>query len=361
MDIKNLQFKKDTEENLGLDLSESLNDSKWKEILSKQLGEKSIENFLLSEKKKLIIGVVTNYEPDDISIWVNSALKTGAKIAMLVYNAKQSMVDYLKKNGIEIWAVSRANEEKQKEGWVFYYKDMNDFNVCQDRFYHLWLMLVKLNKIDDQTHVILTDTKDVVFQHSPFVFMKKWFEQNPDKSILLSSEGLTYENEDWGKNNAITSFGNDIYKLLLAKKEIANAGVIAGILDKSFVDLLFSVYMLSRSATTMNGHVAGGGGADQAALNILENQVPWQLISGKPRIVAPWVLNAGTTNDPTKRHYVDKLLGLPAIFKSKENMDEFNLNSGICNKLNEYYPIVHQYDRIPEWKEYFKEEFSNEN
>lgn len=302
----------------------------------------------------MIIGAITNYEPEHIEQWIVSIEKSnfpGKRIA-LVYNAKKPVLDKLQEYGFTIWALARATPEKQAEGWVYYYKDLDKFNVCLERFWHTWIFLKKLNLTsDNDVRVYLTDTKDVVFQRDPSNYTMP-----ENVSVMLTSEGLNYENEPWGWNNITEAFGKNVAETM-RNVEISNAGVIVARLNDTFLDFLQSVYFFGRSAKTINGHVPGGGGPDQASVNIIANMKVWKPHIAFIQTTDDWCLNAGTTNDPNK-NFGDKFIGTPGILITPNETDDlFVFITGVKNIAGQLYHVVHQYDRNPEWNEYFKKEY----
>ena len=73
-------------------------------------------------------------------------------------------------------------------------------------------------------NVITTDVKDVIFQTNPSEWLERKLGYN---RVNVASESIKYEDEEWGKNNLLKSFGQAIYD---EHKEntIYNAGTIAG-------------------------------------------------------------------------------------------------------------------------------------
>ena len=327
-------------------------------LLEKQFEAKKVTTGFLAGND-IVIGAITDYEPSDIEQWVVSLVKSGfrGKKIALVYNAKQPVIDALQKHGFVIWALARASEEKKKEGWVYYYKDRSAFNVCLERFWHAWVFLNRA-EFQHEGHIFMTDVKDVVFQRNPSDFFAARHDDD-GYEIFVASEGLLYKDEPWGANNVQQSFGKTVWASV-ENAEIFNAGTIAGKNGKAFREFLQAIYFYARGAKTTNGYVQGGGGADQAAMNILLNQTAWQNITRFFTTGDGWALNAGTTNDPTKRELFEgKMLGLPAFFATVDpaNPDAFVLVPGVKTIDNRLFHIVHQYDRVPEWKAYFEKEF----
>lgn len=107
-----------------------------------------------------------------------------------------------------------------------------------ERFFYIWHFLKTRKERYD--HVIMTDTRDVVFQSDPV----RWLEnQTSLVHLVVSSEGMLYKDEPWGFQNLNETFGaffaND-----LKENIIYNVGVIAG--DHDYVqDLALAIFQMS--------------------------------------------------------------------------------------------------------------------
>lgn len=307
----------------------------------------------------LIMGSITDYGVEDIEMWVNSLKQSGysGKIAMLVYNSTDEVVEYLQDNDID---VIMAGKPVQSMFYDYFYKDLSEFNICIDRFFHYWKYLKKQDNI---RFVILTDVKDVVFQCDPVTALENiWYghERGIVPTIFLSSENLRYQDEPWGLNNLSLSFPEKIDEL--KEKGISNAGIISGLYGKVFLDFLYSVYTLSKS--TGLTYVPGGGGPDQAALNVLVNMRVWRDHVFIFEANENYACQAGTTNDPSKINcFRENWLTsfVPHLNTIPENEWGFKNKIGVVSSDNNIVSIVHQYDRVPEWKKYFEDKFRKVN
>jgi hypothetical protein len=121
----------------------------------------------------------------------------------------------------------------------------------------------------DSRYVLSVDTKDIVFQYDPTV----WLEQHlGDKHICVVSEGSTYQQSLGNANNCRAAFGDDVYDSM-KEHMVLNAGVIAG-LPETLSSLHRDVYKLAatdkRLATFQPGYQEMV--ADQTAMNIILRQ-----------------------------------------------------------------------------------------
>lgn len=282
--------------------------------------------------KDMVIGSITGYDFDKIRPWVNSLDRSGfdGTKAMLCYNVSQDTVKELTDRGYQIFAFNR-NEQTGD----FEYRRV--FSIVVERFLHLWYFL----KEHRGTHryIITTDVKDVIFQYNP----SAWLEQNiGDKKINVASESITYGKEDWGANNLQKSFGHLLYKDM-ENNIIANAGTISGDFD-TMIDLFLNIYLLCNGTSHQ---VDGGGGPDQAALNVLLNMKAYADITNFAPSESGWAAQLGTTGPQIAGKYGDRLVENSPIM----------IDNVVCTSQGIPFALVHQYDRVPEWKEKIENKF----
>lgn len=287
--------------------------------------------------KDIVIGCITGYSFDKIKPWVNSLDRSGfdgLKI-VLCYNIDFDVAEELTKRGYTIFAFERDDENRK----LVYNKE--NFNICLDRFAHIPFFLNRLENKDQYRYIIHTDVKDVVFQSNP----STWLEKNiGDKEINVGSESLRYKDEPWGKQNIYLSFGPLIAEGM-QENEIYNAGTISGKFQ-SFLDLCTNIFLSSGGAPA---NVPGGGGPDQAALNVLLNLKAYKDITNFAKSEDGYAAQLGTTADP-KRIEQDRqfLLGPEPKMVGDE----------VCTSTGTPFAIVHQYDRVPEWKKIIEAKYA---
>lgn len=290
--------------------------------------------------ENLILGAVLNYSYNDIKPWIRSikALNANISIGLIVYNMAASDVEKLTKENVRIFAFKKDNNHNLS--FDFY----PNFSIMVDRFLHAALFLDQLAEVNN---VIFTDVKDVIFQADPFKYFNK-------KLVYLGSENLTYEEEPWGKNNMSKSFGPFFYDKV-KNNRIYCAGVIGGN-KKTLVDLFFNLYLVSKSTIQQ---VPGGGGPDQAALNILISLSPYRDIIQFNYGDDTWVCHAGATLQAIecRNDEIGIISRNTNKLKLEKNCPKI-VNNKICNKKGQLYSIVHQYDRIPEWNTLIKNTYN---
>lgn len=292
--------------------------------------------------KDMIIGVIDRYNWDQIKYWANSIKKSGfdGYKAVIVYNMDVTTVNKLTDEGFMIVG---CNMYDQSKGFIH---DNSKGNVMVDRFFHISHFLDMLERPMDVENVIVTDVRDVVFQTNP----SNWLRNNLTEAynIVVGSENLTYKNEPWGKNNLSKSFGPWFYE----KKEnwpIFCAGVIAGKIN-AVRDLCLNVWMVCHG---MNPNVEGGGGPDQAALNILLGLDAYITNVALTMPSHGWVLHAGTSlaaiqsgaGGIGQAYLQDNNIHLPFL----EYLDITVNNNNVCVFGNPI-TVLHQWDRVPAWK-----------
>ena len=246
----------------------------------------------------VVVGAITNYDFDKIKYWVNSLDTCGftGKKVMLCYNISFDVVEELTKRGYVIIAFTRNDELKR-------FEFREEFNIMLERFMHLWYFMSQLEDRANYRYLIATDVRDVVFQRNP----SEWLEKNMgDKSINVACESIRYRDEAWGKNNLIQSFGPLIYE---ANKNnlIYNAGTVSGRFD-TMIDLFLNLFMSC---------------------------------SG-------WAAQLGTTADPSK---IEEFR--PHLFEPTPIMKD----DVVCTSTGEPFYLVHQYDRVPEWRKIIEKKY----
>jgi len=290
--------------------------------------------------KDLVVGAITGYNFQAIEPWVNSLDRCGFEgdKAMFCYNISYDVADQLNKRGYKVFGFERNDEERMLE----YSKP--GFNIVVERFMHMWGVLQQFK--GQYRYIIATDVKDVVFQRNPSEWMTINFGmgvfENRNK-INAASESIVYEQEEWGRMNLFRSFGPQFYQAF-NDKVISNAGVMSGDFE-TMLDLFMNIKLLCDAAPAH--FIEGGGGPDQAAYNILINSKPFKDITRFTMSEDGWAAQLGTTGPQIDYKYGDKLVEPKPILKDGK----------VCTSTGEPFYIVHQYDRVPEWKPIIMEQY----
>ena len=284
--------------------------------------------------KDIVIGCITGYNFEKIKPWVNSLDTcgfTGTK-AMICYNVDYETTEELVKRGYTIFAFKKNDEAKR-----FEYKD--NFSIVVERFYHLWYFLKGFK--GQYRNIITTDVKDVIFQTNPSLFLERVIKDG--KKINVACESIRYKDENWGDNNLLKSFGPLIHEHN-RDNLIYNAGTISGDFD-TMLDVFLNIYLLCNGS---NPFTEGGGGPDQAALNILLQLEPYKSIANFAMSEDGYAAQLGTTGPQIQNKYGDKVVEKTPIL----------VDNLVCTSNEQVFSLVHQYDRVPEWKELIEKKYA---
>lgn len=297
----------------------------------------------------LVLGVVTNYKYEQIEPWIVSLERTGyqGKKALIAYNMDKETIDKVSAKGVEIFGFDRDADDN-----LIYKAADENFSIMVERFIHAWYFLKQMEDID---HVVMTDVRDVVFQTDP----SEWLETNITfgrRTVAVGAENFRYKDEPWGRNNLKMSFGPMLYEMI-KEEPIYCAGVIAGEYHH-IRDLFLNVFLLCRGSRP---HIPGGGGPDQAALNILLSNRFITTSVMKNDSDDDFVLHAGTSVHAIKsgkgeigHQYMLDNSKLDIFRESMITKKDpvFEPSTGVVkNSRGTPYCIVHQYDRVNEWKD----------
>lgn len=274
--------------------------------------------------KDLIIGGFTNYDFNQLKPWVESIIETGFKgDKVLVYgNTSQATLDELHKR--DFITVPML----QIQAPIHVARFLSIYDYLKDTY-------------EDYRYVITTDVKDVYFQKDP----TKWLKDNLSLGghmLVAGSEGMLYKDEPWGNDNLFQAYGPYVYELF-KNNEIYNVGTIGGT-SEYVKDLMFNIV-----TNAINRPIPI---VDQAVYNVLLNTQPYKGNTFFAQQRDAWACQAGTTVDPSKiEQFRPFLTEKEPVFK-----DGLVLT---CD--GEPFTIVHQYDRVPQWKKFVYEKYDVED
>ena len=268
----------------------------------------------------LIIGCSTNYDWSKIKYWINSVNQSGfkGKKVMILMNCDIETTTKVLKAGFEV--VSFGTDAMGN------LTHQSPFMVHVERFLHIYNYL-KDNKF---RYVITTDVKDVIFQKNP----SEWLEENlPEghEDLVFSSESILYKDEPWGDNNLMETFGpyiHDIFK----ENEIYNVGVLAG-RGYAMRDLALNIFLACVGKPIKI--------CDQSTFNLMISMNPYLKTSLYKKSEDGWACQLGTTADPSKINEFKPFLLEPSPIMQ---------DGKVVTSTGKEFSIVHQYDRVPEWK-----------
>jgi hypothetical protein len=268
--------------------------------------------------KDLIIGASTNYDWNKLKYWINSINQSGFEgdKVLILMNCDKDTVIKVSEAGFKIIGFQQDNNQN-----LFHETKMP---IHVERFWHIYDYL----RENEYRYVITTDVKDVIFQQNPV----DWLEANlTSENLVFSSESMLYKDEPWGDQNLLETYGHMVHNIY-KNNEIFNVGVLAGT-GSAMRDLAINIFT---SATNRPIPIC-----DQSTFNFMVSMSPYRETSLYKRSEDGWACQLGTTVDPSKIHQFKPLLLEPSPI--------INGDIVTTSKGTPYY-IVHQYDRVPEWR-----------
>lgn len=270
-------------------------------------------------KQNLIIGGCTNYGINELKPWVLSINETmpDVKKVMCIGNATQETRDWLVEQGFELVPMPQANIPVHVLRFLSIYEYLREN----------W---------EQYEYVITTDVKDVYFQKDAFKFLDHHNVGVRDMhQLVCGSEALRYKDESWGNENLLQTYGPYIHNLF-KDNIIYNVGVLGGSAEY-MKDLVFNIFS---NATNRPIPIV-----DQAVFNVLINTQPYKNVVFKTWMDHSWAVQAGTVADPSK---IDGFR--PNLLEPEPKF----VDGKVVNSKGTEFAIVHQYDRVPEWKEFVR-------
>lgn len=274
-------------------------------------------------QKDLIIGAFTNYNYNQLKPWVESIDEcgfTGDKVMVVGNASKETTLELIKRKFIVVPMI-QTNAPIHVARFLAIY-DYLSTNWQKYRY------------------VVTTDVKDVYFQTNPM----KWLESKLGQKykLVAGSESMKYKDEPWGNENLLQTYGDYVYSKF-KDNETYNVGTIGGT-SEYVKDLVFNIFTnaIGRPIPIV----------DQAVYNVLIQTQPYKDIIYFAKQLNGWACQAGTTVDPSKiEQFRPLLLEAPPTFE----------NGIVKTSLGIPFSIVHQYDRVPEWREFIMKKYNQED
>ena len=278
--------------------------------------------------KDCIVGCATNYDWSKLKYWVNSINASGFEgdKVLILMNCDKDTAQKITDAGFSIIAFNQ-----DANGNLTY---QSQLMVHVERFIHIY----KLLKDNNYRYVITTDVKDVIFQKNP----STWLENNlTDKEdLVFSSESLKYKDEPWGRENLTQCYGQGIYEDF-KNNTIFNVGVLAG-RGYAMRDLMMNIF-----ASCLHRPIKI---CDQSTFNFLISRHPYLKSSIYSKSEDGWACQLGTTADPSK---IEQFR--PFLLEPSPKME----GDKVLTSEGKEYIIVHQYDRVPEWKKVIEAKYDD--
>lgn len=270
--------------------------------------------------KDLIIGAYSNYKFNLLKPWINSIKETGfdGDVVLIAIDPDPITVSEIEQTGVKV--IKAKNE--------------GNMMIHMLRFLYIYN---HLKQNPNYRYVITTDVRDVIFQKNPSNYLQKIF-GSKDKGIVAQSEAIKIKDEAWNRDNIIKNFGQFFY-MDVCEQPVYNVGVLAGTAEY-IKDLCFTLFQMSSNRPDWV--------ADQAAYNMVLNYLPWSNTTVKLELADAWAVNAHVTNKPDQMEEFG-----PYLLEKRPYMKD----GVVYNAQGTPFIIVHQYDRVPEWMEYYMEKF----
>jgi hypothetical protein len=221
---------------------------------------------------------------------------------------------------------------------------MNNMPIHTLRFIHFKLFLKENEEKYKDSRILITDTRDIIFQKDPFEINMLY---GMYKEPIFTLEGIKYKDEDWGMKNYLDTFGQFLYDEM---KD--NMILNVGILNATYQDMIKICQNIFLMCHYNNNH---NPICDQAVFNYVCWNTPNRYDTFNDTLFT-YAAHLGVVMDPNKiEKFKDKLCigmyDLPKFENGNVVVD--------CNGWNSIIPIVHQWDRIPELKTYFTEKYKD--
>jgi len=271
--------------------------------------------------KDLIIGCSTNYDWSKLKYWVNSINKSGFEgdKVLILMNCDKDTVQQVSNAGFSVIAF-----QQDDNGNLVY---QSQLMVHVERFIHIYNTL----KSQDYRYVITTDVKDVIFQKNPVEWLEQHLPDGSSEDLVFSSESIRYKDEPWGNQNLLETFGPMIHDHF-KNNVIFNVGVLAG-RGYAMKSLALNIFLSS-----INRPIPI---VDQSTFNVMISQHPYLKSSMYMTSEDGWACQLGTTADPSKIEQFK-----PFLVEASPKLE----GDKVVTSEGKEYVIVHQYDRVPEWK-----------
>ena len=267
-------------------------------------------------KQDLVLAATSNYTWAQVGVWAVSlsACFSGRKVVIIYDENPENLTSDNQQIGENLIGL----------GFEVYCKQLIQDTVYNQRFLDFYQFLRDQSATTQRA--VVTDIRDIFFQADPFI----WMDANMRGKLLATSEGLRYRDETWGATNVTAGYP------LLAERVmdrcIYNVGVLAGEASH-LADLTLAIALIAKAS--------GYPVADQSGFNILLDMEPYRQTVQLVGSEEGFACQAGTFADPTK------ITGFRPNLLEPEPRFEDGL--GVLTNAGKLYPIVHQYDRVPEW------------
>lgn len=274
-------------------------------------------------KKDLIIGAFRGYTYNQVKPWIDSINEcgfTGDKV-LIALGTTPETINKIAQAGFTV--IDGGNEPPRMmfhmERFVHINRFLNDYHM-------------------NYRFVITTDVRDVIFQTNPSDYLEEILIDSVFIDAIASSEAIRVKNEPWNRDNIIKCFGQMYYDQI-SDNEVLNVGTLAGRAG-SIKDLTAAIFQMSLNRADWV--------ADQAAYNIMMGWRQYNRTTYIARLKDAWACNLHVTNKPDQMNQFG-----PYLLEERPTFE----NGLVMNQNKTPFCVVHQYDRVPELKNYYEEKY----
>jgi len=286
--------------------------------------------------KTAIIGSIDQLPANEIKLWADSIRKTGYEddIILLSYRIPPDQLfaykEVIEKYKIELLSFD-YNENAQPLELSGPVSSQVQNHIWRMRFFHMWQFL---SERTEYTHVINSDVRDVIFQRNPNEILKDV------TGVIAPAEGVRMIHEQWNAKSIQDCFGPYVWEYAAKDFMIYNCGSWGG--SANIIKwLALTIFMMS--------HQRANPG-DQPAFNILMNGLLKECnIAIHMDMDDEWACQCALTFEASRVHLRSVL---------EHEIPTMGSDGIVRNAKGTPYVIVHQYDRVPGWKELIQRRLS---
>jgi hypothetical protein len=277
----------------------------------------------------LVIGFAANYTWDTIAPFAVSLVRSGFKGKKVLFAQRLTAdaADKLRSLGFELLPIPviEYSDPKITEGGYFAYVA---------RFL---LMHRHLYNNPDYRFVVCADTRDVIFQHDPTV----WLEKNIGSAGLVAASEYIYHWAQKGNTEWVMHDFKEVDAYMMSQM-VYCSGVISG-RTEYIRDITMAIYLMGRGICGLTW------GADQPAYNALMHQKAYADATLVPTMKDAYCLNLVVVAFEEYRKMLTEapppvILGSdsgPVPTQNPAHMWDYDL-ADIA-----HFSMIHQYDRMP--------------
>jgi hypothetical protein len=263
--------------------------------------------------RDLIIGGCAGYTYDKVKGWINSINQSGfdGDKVLIVFSSGDDSAD------------TEFMRQVSEQGFDVYNTALNSGVNSSSIHVQRFLAISEYIRNNPARYVITTDVRDVVFQYNPI----NWLTSNlGDKKLVVASECLRYQDEGWGNNNLLETYGPYVHNILKTNT-IYNVGILAG--ESEYIrDLCLNIALHSSGKPIKI--------CDQAVFNQLIDNKIYKDATFFSQMKDGWAANLGTVADERKMH-----MFRPNLLEGEPRFD----GNYVYNEFETKMCIVHQYIR----------------